>query len=232
MIPDELFARWARGENPADVLTDPDLRQRASDTADMARDLWTLYGIARSVPGVRVLEIGCNDGTSTLAWLKAAVEVAGRVVSVDISEVPVAEALIDHYRLRPYWTFLRGSSHQVLKALRAEGAQFDVCFVDGDHTEASADEDVEDCRHLLAPGGVLLTHDNWYTASDVDWSRPIGQRATPGSSYTALKMLRGDEWTGVVLPHGSNLGIWRKRLEVTDEIDCAIATARAEGLVP
>lgn len=39
------------------------------------------------------------------------------------------------------------------------GRQFDLVFVDGEHTEHGALTDLEDCDPLLTPGGMMLVHD-------------------------------------------------------------------------
>ena len=51
---------------------------------------------------------------------------------------------------------ITGSSHVILPGMRH---QFDVIYVDGDHSTNGAMQDLDDCSRLLAPGGVLLADD-------------------------------------------------------------------------
>lgn len=64
---------------------------------------------------------------------------------------------IDH---RPRFTQLFGDSH----ALRAEDmvtrfGEFDMVFIDGDHSRAGVALDTELCLRILSPGGALCWHD-------------------------------------------------------------------------
>lgn len=238
MISDELFLKFTRrrdagGLNPGlDLGFGPEITERASDTGDMREDLYVLYAVAVGMKALRILEIGTNDGTSTLAFLKAASEIDGHVTSVDVCDVPVAEAVIDHFDLRSHWTFHKGSSHDVLKVLREEEKQYDLIFIDGDHTAEGAKEDLDDAAALLRQDGVLFMHDSWCCAISVDWDKPFGERATPGCAFTVLEMLTGEEWTGVTFPFGSNMGLFRRRKDVLGEMAKQLDAARAEGLIP
>lgn len=64
---------------------------------------------------------------------------------------------------------LEGWSHEVLPVLRQRGALYDLIFVDGGHDYAAVSSDWEHCRHLVAPGGVVVFDDfpNWGVAGAI-----------------------------------------------------------------
>jgi 16S rRNA G966 N2-methylase RsmD len=236
MLDDTTFGKMARGPESGGINAGRDLpaeiAARATDTNDMRENLWLLYSIVRGMNAKRILEIGTFDGTSTMAFVKAASEIGGHVTSMDWSDVPVAEALVKQYGLEKHWTFMRGDSHELLPKLHAEGRVFDAILVDADHSAKGARQDIIDSERMLAPGGVLFTHDNWMVASDHDWSKPAGQRGLPGCGLVGKEMLASKDWTGVILTFGSNLGIWRRRSECDNEIAQAIRGAQEAGLLP
>jgi SAM-dependent methyltransferase len=207
MIPHDLFMKMARpkhegGVNPGrDLLTDPELLSRACDHADMAHNMLLLYTFVVGPNAKRVLEIGCNDGTSTLALLQGAFEIDGHVTSIDISDVPVAEALVDKFDMRSRWTFIRGDSHEVMPKLRAEKRQFDLIFVDGDHTYKGAHADVLDAVAMLKWDGVLFFHDSNMMNSDNG----------PGCGIVSYDLLRDPNWHGFLFPFGSDLAVFQRR---------------------
>lgn len=238
LLTDELFLKIMRGRqrggiNPGmDLGLPQNIVNRACDTADMQDNLWLMYSIAVGMRAKRILEIGCNDGTSTLPFLKAAFEVDGHVDSVDVCDVAVAEAVINKLELQSRWTFTQGNSHDVLKKFKAEGRQYDIVLIDGDHTYSGAKEDLEDCVAMLSTNGIVFTHDNWCVSISVDWNKPFGERAILGDAFLAREMLSGPDWVGVVLPFNSNLGIFQRRSDVMGAIEHNIAAAQKEGLVP
>jgi predicted O-methyltransferase YrrM len=63
------------------------------------------------------------------------------------------------HRGRP--VFHQGNSHELMPKLFAlePNLQFDVIVVDGDHTEAGADQDLRDTFPRIARGGVLIFDD-------------------------------------------------------------------------
>lgn len=243
MLDDATFGQIARGDlNPGRELLPPALADRACDTADMRDNLWLLYaltmGLSRPTPDsrkpVRVLEIGVSDGTSTLAFLKAVHDSDGHVTSIDVSEVPVAAALIGKFRLQERWTFIHADSANVLPGLSSEGLYYDLILVDGDHTYERALLDVKFALRLLTPGGILLLHDSHLMAVDHDWNKPHGQRGTPGCGRVASRIfeegMNGLE--GLVLPFGYNLSVLRRRKDNLEQLREPLREARIKGLLP
>jgi len=61
---------------------------------------------------------------------------------------------------RPRFRQLYGDSHQLqAETLIRKFGQFDMIFIDGDHTYQGVKQDTELCLQLLAPGGALCWHD-------------------------------------------------------------------------
>lgn len=114
----------------------------------------------------RVLEIGAAFGYSTVIMA----EVALKVTSVDPHLVHASlDAMarnLDQYGVTGRVRRLVGTSLQMLPALAP--AQFDLIFVDGDHTAAGVTYDLAQAQRLAAAGGVLAFHDwNEETCPDV-----------------------------------------------------------------
>jgi predicted O-methyltransferase YrrM len=240
MLDDKKFLDITRGtSNPGREELPAEIATYATDTSDMRQNLPILYGIVAGMGAQRVLEIGTSDGTSTLALLKAVSETGGRLTSIDIVDVPVAQALVEKYGLAPHWTFLKGDSFEVLTRLRAEQEaappdaprDYDVILVDADHTRAGATRDFAEASKMLRKGGVIFTHDNWMASSDHDFSKPFGQRAIEGCAFLGHELLIGDEWVGVVFPFNCNLGVFRRKAECVGEIAAAIDESRKLGLL-
>jgi hypothetical protein len=103
-----------------------------------------------SLPG-RVLEIGCDCGNSTTAFLAGA---ADSVTSIDINPL-CAENFPDS----PKWSFILGDSRQKETYNKVCNQQFDVLYVDGDHTYDGAMSDLLRYSQLVRPGGLVLIHD-------------------------------------------------------------------------
>lgn len=232
-LDDNTLGRVTRGEsNPGRDWTVPEVASRATDTNDMRQNLPILYGLTAGFDKVRVLEIGCNDGTSTLAFLKGAADRGGNVLSMDLSDVPVTEALVDRFGLRHIWTFQRGNSHDLLPKLRATGVMYEVILVDGDHSHRGAKADVLDVEPMLVKGGILITHDSFMVSEDHDWQQPHGLKGVGGCGLLAREMLADPKWTGTILPFNCNLAIWRRRAEIDEAFEAVVGEAVKVGLLP
>jgi predicted O-methyltransferase YrrM len=235
MLDDATFLRICRGEyNPGKDLADEDLRSRALDISDQASNLAFLYGITRGMGALRILEVGTSDGTSTLAFLKAACEVGGRVTSVDVDECLVAHALVDKYQMRPNWRFLRGDSREVLPYLADTGEKFDVALVDGLHTEDGCRADFAAVARMLPedPGGVVFIHDSLMVASDHDFTKPRGQIGQRGCGLFVRELCSHPAYSVVLFPFGCSMSIVRRKSSCEGTIDRAVASAVEQGLLP
>lgn len=112
-----------------------------------------------------VLEIGLGHwGFSTRVWLA---HTEAQVTTVDKGDWKGAGAgLTNHYPDR--FTFLKGLTDEVLPKLKRE---YDLIFIDGDHSYEGAKADILNCQKLVKKGGIILLDDVYVpfmSAIDVD----------------------------------------------------------------
>lgn len=64
-------------------------------------------------------------------------------------------------------TVLRSFSSIELPKMQAEGARFDITYVDGSHTAVDVMIDMCFCANLLRVGGMMILDDYWHDVSDI-----------------------------------------------------------------
>lgn len=118
----------------------------------------------RSLTG-RILEIGCDVGNSTTAFL---VGESDSVTSIDINP-----ACAENFPGVEKWRFICTDSHsaKTWEGLDQDGViaigdsklclnrRFNVLFIDGDHSYEGALRDLKWYSKLVASGGLILVHD-------------------------------------------------------------------------
>jgi predicted O-methyltransferase YrrM len=114
----------------------------------------------------RTLEVGSAFGYSAVVMARAG---APFVLSIDTHQMASDSLAIMQSNLRAYNVTGRvgivvGQSQDLMPALIACGARFDLVFVDGDHSEVALRSDVRYAMRLLGSGGVLACHDYGYDA--------------------------------------------------------------------
>lgn len=147
----------------------------------------SLFSLVVATRARNILEIGRQRGYTTLALAAACkfIEMGwdepeqnkvrpdvdykafearkgGMVWSVDCTPRPEAEALIEKYGLGRYVTYVNQDSTDVIFP---EQTQFDLMFIDGDHTFDGCLRDVTKfVIKNLKPGGYFILHDyfGWY----------------------------------------------------------------------
>lgn len=132
--------------------------------------------------GKTCLEVGAFEGFTTVAMAR----VAKLVVSVDLHKGKIGtgpdmirgETLenfvrnLTRYHVLQKTAIIVGDSDEVLPRLK--GFQFDVAFIDAEHTYESCKKDTENCISLLAPKGLIAWHD--YTEDrKTDWEFGVTQ---------------------------------------------------------
>jgi hypothetical protein len=132
----------------------------------------------RSLPGA-VLEIGCDVGNSTTAFLAGA---ATTVTSIDIN--PLCAGNFPD-RAGPHdWIFIHGNSSHRDTISKVANQRFDVLYVDGDHTYEGAMNDLHVYSQFVRHGGLILVHDVlandnfpgvWRAFSDFRWHTTRGR---------------------------------------------------------
>jgi len=180
-------------------VTPAQLCARLSD--DPGRDfdshLLVAYSIARFLPAYRIVEIGVDDGSSTLPLAIAASELGGHLDSVDPAACSVAVTLMDQARLLQCWTFHRTTSEDY--ASRCPPG-VDLVLIDGDHSPEGVTADWYAYEPLVRPGGLLLFHDALNTQDFPGIARLIDEEIRP----------RWQRWECATLPYGWGLTIVRK----------------------
>jgi predicted O-methyltransferase YrrM len=140
-------------------MTVHDVVARLSD--DPAQDTGThyavLYSIARFLPARLALEIGVDDGSTTLPLLLGVAEHGGQLFSVDPAPCEAAKLVVAQSGHADHWHFAQCKSADVVSKI--PDGTLDLIWIDGDH---SADGVATDWR-LFAPkvrvGGLVLFHD-------------------------------------------------------------------------
>jgi predicted O-methyltransferase YrrM len=115
--------------------------------------------LRRLAAGGSVLEIGSAYGYSaTVMALEAA-----WVIAVDphtwLPSFGPMTANLEAYGVSGRVEICREDSRSALPRLHAEGARFDLVWIDGDHAAHMVTHDVQWALQLLKPGGTLACHD-------------------------------------------------------------------------
>jgi predicted O-methyltransferase YrrM len=124
---------------------------RCATNSDIHQHLPRLHAEA-SKAGVRVLELGVRSGHSTAAFLAAADQHGGRVVSVDINTPTVPP----EFWTCGLWRFVKGDD-LTLTGLVDEPV--DVLFIDTSHHYQHTLEELRRFHWEVALDGCILMHD-------------------------------------------------------------------------
>lgn len=103
------------------------------------------------------LEVGFDSGSSALAFLVASPN--GHLTTVDLLQLPKAEALLEKHGVWGRCEFIQGDSALVLPAVSNLKRLFDYIFIDGDHLYKGVKEDLKNALSLMALGGYILCDD-------------------------------------------------------------------------
>ena len=186
-------------------LTDglPEASMRSS-----AEQMQLLAFLLELTGATRVLEVGCFTGYGTLA-MALALPPHGRVVTLDVNEDwPAigrrhwqAAGVAERIELRV------GLALDGLAALRAEGAEFDLAYVDAD--KKLYDAYYEAALGLVRPGGVVAL-------DNVLWGGAVADpddhdRQTESLRALNAKIQADPRVSSVLLPLGDGLMLARKR---------------------
>jgi len=110
-----------------------------------------------------ILEIGTARAGTLLIWAGLA---SDRVLTCDLFHSPAQRPLLEALPPRDSGcqvSLLTGDSHtpefkqRIASALGSE--KVDFLFIDGDHTEAGVEQDYEDYKEFVCPGGLIAFHD-------------------------------------------------------------------------
>jgi predicted O-methyltransferase YrrM len=175
-------------------MTPADLSARYQSllTCSLLIDTRDHLPLFHSLPG-RVLEIGCDVGNSTTAFLAGAAE---SVTSIDVNP-----QCAGNFPGIDKWRFILGDSQQYDTYAEVADHRYDVLYVDGAHDYASAFHDIATYSDLVKHRGVILVHDVlcpdtfpgvWKAFRDFD--DPARRYGTPHAKY----ILPGSYGLGVI----------------------------------
>lgn len=164
------------------------------------------YAILRFLTGLigaeSALDIGTFTGLSALALADAMPQ--GRVVTIDRSDEWEAIA-VRHWRaagVEQRIRVVRAEAANALAALAAEGARFDIAFIDVDKAGLVAYLDA--VLSMLRPGGIVIADNTlWHgwaldparTDADTEGVRALNRRAAHDPSLEAVLMPVADGMT-------------------------------------
>lgn len=172
-------------------MTAADLIARLSDDPgrDMDAHLLCLYSIARFLPAQKAVEIGTDDGSSTLPLLLGVGENGGHLWSVDPAPCEGAKRVAAASGYQSCWTFLR---HVSANAAEVIPDGLDLVLIDGDHTEQGVATDWRLYEPKVRPGGMLLFHDYCNRVDFPGISKLIDEEIRPQwEKYEVLTMRWG-----------------------------------------
>lgn len=120
-----------------------------------------LYGLVVGLRPERVLEIGTFQGGSTMVMCAALDDLgAGKIVCVD-PDPRLAGETWDAIRHRATMV-AKPSPEALMEALAVAGAPFDFALIDGDHSRAGVDRDIDATVPVLADEAHVIFHDAHY----------------------------------------------------------------------
>jgi predicted O-methyltransferase YrrM len=184
---DAIYARGSVGDDDGNaVLLRPHSIERAQGEA--LRDLAIAAGAERTI------EVGLALGMSALFLCQAVLPRGGRHVAIDpfqreswngaglrtLREAGV-EGMVE---------VIEEESHLALPRLVAEGREFNLAFVDGDHRFEGVFLDLYFMTRLVRPGGLVVVDDMWMPAVRTAVAyveRNLGATLEPGALPNAFR---------------------------------------------
>ncbi|MBS0196461.1 MAG: class I SAM-dependent methyltransferase [Planctomycetes bacterium] len=155
---------WTFRSSADPVLTAQPNRVATALTAhadQKARERLLLYSLVFAAAPARVLEIGVRWGGAARI-IHAALSDLGQGRYVGIDPQPAVEFDWDS-TIGDRSTLIVGSSPDALNACKdAVGGLFDFVFIDGDHSEPGAWNDLRGVREITSPGAAVLLHDCYH----------------------------------------------------------------------
>ncbi|HEX3857606.1 MAG TPA: class I SAM-dependent methyltransferase [Verrucomicrobiae bacterium] len=139
-------------------------------TFTVQEELETLFDLARACsPNARVLEVGSYLGASTCFLAAGLRGNCASIVCIDTwQNQTMSDGIRDTFEefkknvnaVRQQLTLIRKFSSDVVP--EELGGQFDLVFLDGDHSYRQAHADFELVSNLVAANGVLAFHDSQF----------------------------------------------------------------------
>lgn len=97
-----------------------------------------------------------GDGWSTVTFARHVAQYGGSLTGVDL-EVGAARAVLAEYDLSG--TMVRSDAMTALKAIEAQGNDYDVIYLDDDNPADIVLEEFFIARRVIRPGGLIIAND-------------------------------------------------------------------------
>lgn len=144
----------------------------------------------------RILELGVNEGISTVALLAGMMDHA-RMLSVDVQPPCEPLASIRMWcagELYPRWRFVCADDRDLFPRLAQIDGQWDLIFLDTSHEYGHTCVELDWIGRLAAPGGLVLLHDTescpGVKQAMVEFARRMGWRCENREYCNGLGVLR------------------------------------------
>jgi predicted O-methyltransferase YrrM len=174
-------------------------RLSADPGQDTAAHLMVLYSIARFLPARLALEIGVDDGSTTLPLLVGVAEHGGHLFSVDPAPCEWAKVAVEKSWYGDQWHFSQLKSADL--AAEIQPGSLDLIFVDGDHSYEGVRADWLNYRDKVRVGGLVLFHDYCNTEDFPGIAKLIDEEIRP----------EWETWGVAVLRYGWGLAVVERR---------------------
>lgn len=123
-------------------------------TQPIHQHLTTLNFIVREFKLKEVLELGTQQGYSTVALAYAVESIGGHLTSVDIKACPLANEKMKDRKLR-HWSFFEKCDSRTLPWNK----DVDCLFIDSEHSYGQMKIDLEKYEPFVKKGGFIILHD-------------------------------------------------------------------------
>ena len=117
--------------------------------------LTTLYFIVKEFGLKEVLELGTQEGNSTVSMGLAVKENGGHLTSIDIVRVPIAKQRMEDYNLKDIWTLHENTNDLDMKWDK----KIDCLFIDTLHTREQLEAEIKKFAPFVRKGGFVIFHD-------------------------------------------------------------------------
>lgn len=112
-------------------------------------ELWQLLEIVQRLEPQYILEIGVHRGYLCKTWREAFPEAGVVGIEKDISELEFTD----------FWLIDGDSKDPHVRERARKVGEYDLVFIDGDHTFEGAKADWNAYANLVRPGGIVAFHD-------------------------------------------------------------------------
>jgi predicted O-methyltransferase YrrM len=150
-LTDNHFMNWYR-----EISVYPITQGDVTGARDVLYAQPILYFLCRTLNAQKIIEIGTDNGSTTIPLLKAAYENHGIVYSIDPASCESAKRLVSAFGYSNNWKFNQMKSDEFFSNYNDE---IHFAWIDGLHTWPQVKKDVDNCLSRLVEGGIVMLHD-------------------------------------------------------------------------